>query len=155
MINARSETVISMPAFMNAFKKRRCRIPANGFYEWQGPKGAKPPMYITLPDEMPFEFAGLWDIWDDKGDAEQPLFSCAILTTGASPAIETIHRWMPIILTPDAYQGWLDEDTPDSVLKEVLDTQTHKNFAFRPVSKAVNSAKRNSADLIRRDKTAG
>ncbi len=69
MINARSETVDSKPAFRTAFRKRRCLIPADGFYEWKGTKGSKQPMYITLPDGEPFGFAGLWEVWDDKDNA--------------------------------------------------------------------------------------
>lgn len=148
MINARSETVDSKPSFRNAFKKRRCLIPADGFYEWKGTKGNKQPVYITLPDGEPLGFAGLWEIWDNKGKAAEPLFTCTILTTDASPSIQNIHHRMPVILKPEAFEDWINVDTPTDTLKEIINTQSHKNFTTRPVSKAVNSARSNSADLI-------
>jgi len=149
MINARSETVDSKPSFKNAFKKRRCLIPADGFYEWKGPKGSKQPVYITLPDGEPFGFAGLWAVWDDKGKAEEPLYTCTIITTDASPPIQDIHHRMPVILIPEAFEDWIKADTPADALKEIISTHTHKDLVFRPVSKAVNSVQNNSPDLIK------
>ena len=148
MINARSETVDSKPSFKNAFKKRRCLIPADGFYEWKGPKGSKQPVYITLPDGEPFGFAGLWAVCD-KGKAEEPLYTCTIITTDASPPIQDIHHRMPVILIPEAFEDWIKADTPADALKEIISTHTHKDLVFRPVSKAVNSVQNNSPDLIK------
>jgi putative SOS response-associated peptidase YedK len=148
MINARAETVASKPAFRNAFKKRRCLIPADGFYEWKGKAGKKQPMYITLPDENPFAFAGLWELWDKNGEAEKPLMSCTLLTTDASPSIEDIHNRMPVILKSAAYQRWLDQEETEVDLDNILDKMIHKDFTSRPVSKAVNSVKNNSPELI-------
>jgi len=149
MINARSETVDSKPSFRTAFKKRRCLIPADGFYEWKGAKGAKQPVYITLPSEKPFGFAGLWEVWDNKGKAEEPLFTCTIITTDASPSIQDIHHRMPVILKPEAFKDWIKADTPVDTLTEIISNHTHKDLVFRPVSKAVNSVQNNSADLIK------
>ena len=104
MINARSETVDAKPSFKNAFKKRRCLIPADGFYEWKGPKGSKQPVFITLTDGEPFGFAGLWEIWDDKGKAEEPLYTCTIITTEAGSVMKDIHHRMPVILKPEAFE---------------------------------------------------
>ena len=148
MINARSETVDAKPSFKNAFKKRRCLIPADGFYEWKGPKGSKQPVFITLPDGEPLGFAGLWEIWDDKGKAEEPLYTCTIITTEASSVMKDIHHRMPVILKPEAFKEWIKADTPLETLKEIISTHTHKDLVFRPVSKAVNSVQNNSADLI-------
>jgi putative SOS response-associated peptidase YedK len=88
MINARSETMVSKPSFRNAFKKRRCLMPADGFYEWKGSKGSKQPVFITLPDGEPFGFAGLWEVWDDKSKAEEPLYTCTIITVDACDSIK-------------------------------------------------------------------
>lgn len=148
MINARSETVDAKPAFRNAFRKRRCLIPADGFYEWKGQKGSKQPMYITTADDAPFGFAGLWEVWDNKGREEEPLYTCTILTTDASEPIKNIHERMPVILKPEAYQDWIDEETPGKTLKDILRGQVQKDFTFRPVSKAVNKVENNSAGLI-------
>lgn len=151
MINARSETVDSKPSFRNAFRKRRCLIPADGFYEWKGQAGQKQPMYITLPGDKPFGFAGLWEVWDDKGRAEEPIYTCTIITTNASPSVQDSHNRMPVILTPGAFEDWIAEETPYEALKEILRSQFQKDFVSRPVSKAVNSAQNNSPDLIKED----
>ena len=148
MINARSETVDAKPSFKNAFKKRRCLIPADGFYEWKGPKGSKQPVFITLTDGEPFGFAGLWEIWDDKGKAEEPLYTCTIITTEAGSVMKDIHHRMPVILKPEAFEEWIKAGTPLETLKEIISTHTHKYFVFHPVSKAVNLVQNNSADLI-------
>jgi putative SOS response-associated peptidase YedK len=150
MINARSETVDSKPSFRNAYKKRRCLIPADGFYEWKGRKGNKQPVFLTLPDEKPFGFAGLWEVWDDKGKAEEPLYTCTILTTDASDSIKDIHDRMPVILKPEAFKDWIRADTLINTLQEILTAHTHRDLVFRPVSKAVNSAQNNSPDLIKK-----
>jgi putative SOS response-associated peptidase YedK len=148
MINARSETVVSKPFFRTAFKKRRCLIPADGFYEWQGTKGNKQPVFISLPDGEPLGFAGLWEVRDNKGKADEPLYTCAIITTEASPSVKDIHHRMPVILKPEAFKDWINVDTPLDTLKEILHTHTYKYLVSRPVSKAVNSVRNNSADLI-------
>ncbi len=148
MINARAETVSEKPAFRSAFKKRRCLILADGFYEWKGEKGNKQPMFITLPDETPFAFAGLWEIWNRKGELDEPLVSCTILTTEASPAIKGIHHRMPVILKSELYEDWLNPGKPITDLDNILADSIHTDFKFRPVSKAVNSVKNNSVDLI-------
>lgn len=148
MINARSETVDAKPSFRSAFRTRRCLIPADGFYEWKGEAGQKQPMYITLPGGGPFGFAGLWEVWDDGGKAETPLYSCTVLTTEACPSIREVHHRMPVILKPEAFSQWIDGGTPPGTLKEILRTQIQMEFTARPVSRAVNSARNNSADLI-------
>ena len=150
MINARSETADSKPAFRAAFRKRRCLIPADGFYEWKGEKGIKQPMFIMLPGGRPFGFAGLWEVWDDKGGADEPLYTCTILTTSASASIADIHDRMPVILDPQAYAEWLDERTPGEALKKILASRTRRDFQSHPVSKAVNKVGNNSKDLIRK-----
>ncbi|MFZ7128166.1 MAG: SOS response-associated peptidase [Desulfobacterales bacterium] len=147
MINARAETVAEKPAFRNAFRKRRCLIPADGFYEWKKEKSGKQPLLITLPDEAPFAFAGLWETWDEKGKAD-PIHSCTILTTEASRSIRDIHDRMPVILKADAHAEWLDPGRQDVDLVEILKSRTHTEFKARPVSKTVNSVKNNSRELI-------
>jgi putative SOS response-associated peptidase YedK len=148
MINARAETVDSKPSFKAAFRKRRCLVVADGFYEWQGEKGHKKPVYITLPEDEPMGLAGLWEIWDDKGRADEPLRSCTILTTGASPPLRDIHDRMPVILKAGAYRDWLNPQRPDPDLAQILAHHTHRDFRFWPVSTAVNAVRNNSPELI-------
>ena len=140
MINARSESVAEKPSFRNAFKKRRCLIPADGFYEWKGEKGRKQPVFITLPDKKPFAFAGLWESWNNKGAEEDPYKSCTIITTQASPSIRNVHHRMPVILKKAVYERWLEPKNQNtSKLKDLLKDDIHTEFINYPVSTQVNS----------------
>jgi putative SOS response-associated peptidase YedK len=100
MINARSETAAEKPFFRRAFKKSRCLILADGFYEWQKTANGKQPYYIRMEDGSPFAFAGLWESWGKHGEE---IRSCAILTTDANDLVGEIHHRMPVILPPDNY----------------------------------------------------
>jgi putative SOS response-associated peptidase YedK len=110
LINARAEGIAEKPAFRSAFKRRRCLILADGFYEWQtGPKPAKgkapkQPFHIHFPDRRPFAFAGLWETWS-KG--ETPLDTCTVITTPANDMMKPLHDRMPVILDPADYARWL------------------------------------------------
>jgi putative SOS response-associated peptidase YedK len=149
MINARIETVSSKPSFREAFKKRRCLIPADGFYEWSGPKGNKQPFFITLPDEKSFAFAGMWEIWWDKENQGEPYRSCTIITREASPCLKDIHHRMPAVLPPDIYDAWLNHENQNSeALQEILTKKTVTQFKVRPVSKQVNSFRVNDPSNI-------
>lgn len=149
MINARAETVASKPSFRNAFKKRRCLIPADGFYEWTGEKGHKQPYYVTSPTGEPFAFAGLWERWTDKND-ESVYKSCTIITTAASESIVEIHHRMPVILDPKHYEKWLDAEIQDAKeLESVLKDGIIHYMKYYPVSTFVNSVKNNDPDCIK------
>jgi putative SOS response-associated peptidase YedK len=149
MINARMETVASKPSFREAFKKRRCLIPADGFYEWSGSKGNKQPFFITLPDEKPFAFAGLWETWWDKENQGDSYRSCTIITREASPCLKDIHHRMPAVLPPDTYEAWLDSDNQDTkALQEILSDKTVTEFKIMPVSNQVNSVRVNEPSNI-------
>jgi putative SOS response-associated peptidase YedK len=106
MINARSETAATKPAFRKPLRERRCLIMADGFYEWKREGARKQPYYITLRDGPPFAFAGLWDHWA-PADGES-LETCTILTTMPNAVLQPIHDRMPVILPPTAYSMWLD-----------------------------------------------
>ena len=150
LINARSETVATKPSFRTAFKERRCLIPSNGFYEWKGSKGQKQPMFLTLPDGNPFAFAGLWEIWDNKGKEETPYRSCTILTREASKSVLPIHHRMPVILKPEAFDMWLNPENKDiNSISDIIQKQIYTELISVPVSKQVNSIKNNSPENIR------
>jgi putative SOS response-associated peptidase YedK len=141
MINARIETVTKKASFREAFKKRRCLIIADGFYEWKGAPGHKQPMFITLPSKEPFAFAGLWEKWNPK-ESDEVYRSCAIITTDASESVREIHDRMPAILHPDAYKAWLDPENQNAesvqaILKDCLVGE----LVSYPVSRMVNSVK--------------
>ena len=107
MINARAETVAEKPSFRSAFKSRRCLIPADGFYEWVGPKGNKQPYRIVINDDELFAFAGLWESWDKEGETVE---SCTIITCQPNDVAKQVHNRMPVILAPDNYDAWLTGD---------------------------------------------
>ncbi len=148
MINARAETIDEKPSFKNAFKKRRCLIIADGFYEWKGTKGQKQPMLITLPDKKPFAFAGLWEIWYKNKQA--PAYrSCTIITTEASASIREIHHRMPVILKPEVYKDWLNPQYQNTEnLKHILAVERLTELTSYPVSKQVNFARNNDLSLL-------
>ena len=149
MINARVETVASKPSFRNAFKKRRCLIIADGFYEWKGTKGQKQPMFITLPDAEPFAFAGLWETWNPKDEPDNIYKSCTIITTQSSDSIREIHHRMPAILKPENYETWLDPLNQDvKGLENILKDGIVTELVSHPVSKNVNSVKNNDPSNI-------
>lgn len=138
MINARVETAASKPAFRQAFRRRRCLLPADGFYEWKPRRGAKQPYLVRHREGRPFAFAALWERWADPqgGDVE----SCTILTTDASETLAQIHERMPVILPPAAYEAWLDPGLDDvATLERLVARPDADELVFHPVSRWVNS----------------
>ena len=119
MINARSETVADKPAFREAFKHRRCLIPADGFYEWVRTGKAKQPFHFGMQDDSLFAFAGIWDRWKDGSG--NPVETCSILTTTPNSLLAVVHDRMPAILERDDYELWLDPGFKDGdALTEML-----------------------------------
>lgn len=147
LINARSETVTEKPAFRDAFKHRRCLIPADGFYEWQRTAGKKQPYFFQLKDSQPFGFAGLWDRWKDEEG--KVLESCTTLTTEANEVLAPVHDRMPVILHMDDYDLWLDEDVrKQGLLVDLLQPYPASEMTAYPVSALVNSPREQGAQLI-------
>ena len=147
LINARSETVAEKPAFREAFKRRRCLLPADGFYEWQRTGGRKQPYYFRLREERPFGFAGLWEKWQS---AEGKMIeSCAILTTEANELLRPVHDRMPVILHPEDYNLWLADDVRQrELLTELLRPYSSEEMITYPVSPQVNSPSSQGSSLI-------
>lgn len=147
LINARSESVAEKPAFRAAFKRRRCLIPADGFYEWKKLDAkTKQPYHITLPDGGPFAFAGLWEHWTapDGGEVE----SCTIVTTEANEQMEELHDRMPVILSRENYDQWLNPGIQDREALEPLLRSCGDELRFTAVSTVVNSPRNESAECI-------
>lgn len=146
MINARAETVTEKPSFRTAFKRRRCLIPADGFYEWQRTNGSKQPMYIHAADERPFALAGLWEVWrSPDGDAIQ---SCTILTTSPNDFMAPIHNRMPVIIEPEDYEMWLDPGPQPDQAQHLLRPYPAEKMAAYPVSTIVNNPRHDAPDCI-------
>ncbi|GAB6904321.1 SOS response-associated peptidase [Desulfosarcina cetonica] len=148
-INARSETIATKPSFRNAFKRRRCLIPADGFYEWKKTNSGKRPVFVTLPDGKPFAFAGIWETWRAK-ENETAYRSCTIITREASESMKEIHHRMPVILKQEAFDSWLDTKNQDvERLQEIIKNQIHTELINVPVSMRVNSVRNNGPENIR------
>jgi putative SOS response-associated peptidase YedK len=140
LINARSETVTSTPAFREAFQSRRCLIPADGFYEWVRAEKAKQPFHFGMADDSLFAFAGLWDRWRDPSG--QVLESCSILTTSPNSLLADVHDRMPVILSPEHYDLWLDpEFRREEALQAILRPFDASQMKRYPVSTRVNFVK--------------
>jgi putative SOS response-associated peptidase YedK len=152
-INARAESAAARPAFRDAFARQRCLIPASGFYEWETARGAsrhRIPHWIARRDGQPFAMAGIWARW--RPPAGPALESCAILTTAANAAVASIHDRMPVILRETAERAWLSSalDGKLAELAALLEPIAAGDLVTRPVSPAVNSAKRDAPELIER-----
>jgi putative SOS response-associated peptidase YedK len=152
-INARAESIAEKPAYRRAFAKRRCIIPADGFYEWKVLPGrkAKQPVFIhpTEPDGL-FAFAGLYEVWRDKNDPDAPwVRSCAIFTTSANDRLSEVHNRMPVILPRDAWDAWLDPDNHDvDALQKLLVPAANDVVAWYPIRTLVNKPQNNFAELL-------
>lgn len=149
MINARAETLPEKPSFRTALKRRRCLVPADGFYEWKlNPDGkSKTPMYIRLQDGRPFAFAGLWEHWHSDDGSE--LLSFTIITTSPNELMAHIHNRMPVILTAEQAQQWLEhaERSPEALLP-LLKPFPPELMDASEVSKTVNNPANDSPDCI-------
>jgi putative SOS response-associated peptidase YedK len=148
-INARAETVASKPAFRDAFKRRRCLIPADGFYEWQEKPGSKgkQPWFIVLRNRLPMALAGLWERWrSPEGDEVE---SCAIIVTAANALMEPIHDRMPVILPPAHWNAWLAASTHDAKhLQDLLKPYPDEEIAVWKVGTKVNNPQNDSEECI-------
>ena len=148
-INARAETVASKPAFRNAFRHRRCLIPADGFYEWQVIPGSKTkqPWFIVLKDREPMAFAGLWERW--RSPEGEELESCSIIVTDANEIMRPIHDRMPVILAPCDWDAWLEPDAKDvGGLQGLLKSYPAEGMAAWPVSTKINSPRNDSVECM-------
>ncbi len=152
LINARAETVASKPSFRSAFARRRCIVPADGFYEWQVVPGRrqKQPYYISARDLLPLAFAGLWESWRDPSDAEAPwISSFVIVTTTANALVAPVHDRMPVVLPDAVWDAWLDADNHDvDSLAQMLVPAGEEVLQLHAVSTSVNRPQNRGPDLI-------
>lgn len=147
MINARAETVAEKPSFRAAFKRRRCLILADGFYEWQRAGKQKQPYYIQLKEQAPFGFAGLWEPWE-SGDGSY-LETCTILTTEPNELMQSIHNRMPVIVHPQDYDTWLDPELQGGRnLQAVLRPYETDDMHLYPVSTTVNNPRHETPECV-------
>lgn len=147
MINARSETLRERPAFRRAFERRRCAVPADGFFEWKREGRAKRPYHFRLKGGGLFALAALWEAWRPPQGGET-LFTCTILTTRPNPLVEPIHDRMPVILRIDELDRWLDPQLPSEAVESLLGPFPHEAMEAYPVSTVVNSPRNDSVECV-------
>ncbi|MBZ0293539.1 MAG: SOS response-associated peptidase [Anaerolineae bacterium] len=149
MINARSETADEKPSFRSAFKRRRCLIPADGFFEWKKQGSSKTPMFIHMNDNHVFAFAGLWEVWySPEGDE---LRTATILTTEPNTLMSEIHNRMPVILPRNAYDLWLTPgEAPTEDLRQLMKPFDAQAMEAYPVSTFVNRPANDTPETIER-----
>ena len=150
MINARAETLSEKPSFRNAYKRRRCLILADGYYEWVPIPGekTKQPVYIRLKSKETFAFAGLWEQWKPEW-TDKPFLSCTIITCSPNPMLEEIHHRMPVILPQENYEEWLAPgEQPKENLQHLLTAYPGEEMEAYPVSKFVNKPINDSPECI-------
>ena len=146
MINARAETLSEKPSFREAVKARRCLVPADGFYEWRMEDGRKQPFRIGMKGGVPFAFAGLWERWTvtttgaGLSEGEQ-VETVTIVTTSANDKLRPIHARMPVILPPEAFEGWLDPANEPGAACDLLKPHPAEPMAFYRVSQSVNNVR--------------
>lgn len=151
MINARAEGIAKKNAYRHAFRKQRCIIPADGFYEWKVVEGQKrkQPMFIHRVDGEPIAFAGLWETWRGPERNDEPLYTCTIITTSANETMAPVHNRMPVILPPDKWEQWLDPDMQDiDELEKFLLPAPSSLLTLYPVSTGVNHVRNKGPELI-------
>lgn len=148
MINARSETITEKPAFKNLFRKKRCMVISDGFYEWkQLTSKQKQPYRIGLKNDELFAFAGLWDSWTDKQTGEI-IPTVTIITVHANTLVHSIHDRMPVILKQENEMDWLNKSTDEKTLLNLLSPYPENEMKAYPVSGQINSPKNDTAELI-------
>jgi putative SOS response-associated peptidase YedK len=145
-INARSESVADKPAFRPAFKRRRCLILADGYYEWTGKPGKKQPWHFHLPNDAAFVFAGLWECWRPEG--QEPVETCTIVTTAANEFAAKYHDRMPVIVDAGDYDLWLNPATPTDKLVPLLDSRPVAGMEVVAVNPAVNNPRNQGPECL-------
>jgi len=150
-INARAETVATTPLFRDAFRRHRCLVVADGFYEWQNDGGRKTPHFIHLRSARPFAFAGIWSLHREAAGTR--MATCAIVTCAPNELMAPLHDRMPVILAAAARDRWLDSSTAEGELRELLVPFPPDEMEAYEVSTFVNSPRNDSAECLRRVET--
>lgn len=145
LINARAETLTEKPSFKNAYRHRRCLIPATGFFEWQATTNGKRPYHIHKQENALFAFAGVWEYWEHE---QETIYSCAIITTAANDKIAPIHNRMPVIIAPDDYNHWLDKKITAIEITDFLAADAYHAMLVTPISTRINNPLHNDESCL-------
>jgi putative SOS response-associated peptidase YedK len=146
MFNARAETVAEKPSFRNAYRRRRCLVPASGFYEWRLENGRKQP-YCCHIDQQLFSMAGIWEHWQDAEGNEMQ--TCAVLTTEAKGAMQELHQRMPVYIAPSDYPEWLDCSSDQTAAADRLLRDSAPDYQYFAVNSTVSNSRNEGPDLIK------
>ena len=153
MINARSETAATKPAFRAAFKKRRCLVIADGYYEWEKVGKKRIPFFIRMAEEQPFAMAGLWEIWKGDGEPAEPIQSCTILTTDSNELTTPLHDRMPVILREEHWELWLDAEMQESdPLMQLMQPFPSDEMTMSEVGTFVNNARNEGPECLQAER---
>ncbi|TAK61804.1 SOS response-associated peptidase [Methylobacter sp.] len=145
LINARAETLTEKPSFKNAYRHRRCLIPATGFFEWQTTETGKKPYHIHKQDNGLFALAGLWEHWEHN---QETIYSCTIITTVADAKIAPIHDRMPVVITPDDYNSWLSKKITVIEMADFLAADAYREMQVTPIGSRVNNPLHNDESCL-------
>ena len=145
LINARSETVHEKSSFRRSFKSQRCLIPIDGWFEWKSQQGSKQPFFLTTTDEEPISLAGLWESWEKHG---QSLETFTVITTQSCPALTEIHHRQPAIIQAQDFDAWMDPETPEATLLQLVRIPCEGPFNQRAVSKRVNNPRNDDPRIL-------
>lgn len=146
-INARLESLLEKPTFKEAALKRRCLIPASGYFEWRTFGSKKQPYYLFVKNEPLVAFAGIWSLW--RSNTGEEVRTCAIITQGANEELRSLHERMPLIITKEDYQNWLAKDYEFSDLAKALVQIPAENIGIKPVTPSMNNPRFEGIDCIR------
>ena len=147
LINARAETLLEKPSFSAAFR-RRCLVPADGYYQWREGDKSKQPYLVSRRDGAPFAFAGIWERWGPRQDPAAAIDSFTIITTEANAFLAPFHHRMPVVLAPESHARWLDPDVEAPTLLDLLAPAPNEMLQWAPLDRAVNAARAEGAELI-------
>jgi putative SOS response-associated peptidase YedK len=148
LINARAETLDEKPTFRGAFHRRRCLVPADGYYQWREGDASKQPWLIARRDGATFAFAGIWERWGPRQDPAAAIDSFTIITTAANDFLSQFHHRMPVVLTEEQFAPWLDPDAAPGTLRELLQPASNALLEAIPLGRAVNAARAEGAELV-------
>ncbi len=146
VINARSETIFEKPSFRNAVKRRRCLLPADGYYEWQASRGGKQPFFIHRADGRPVAFAGVAETW--SGPNGEEVDTVAIVTAAAGPDMAALHDRVPVTIDPEDFERWLDCSAVEAEIASLMVAPAEGTFVWHAVSPAVNRVANDGPELI-------
>ena len=149
LINARADTLMENPAFRGAAQKRRCLVPADGYYQWREGDASKQPFLIARRDQAPFAFAALWERWGPRNDPAAARDSFTIITTEANDFLSSFHHRMPVVLSPGDYGRWLDPESSVESALDLLAPAPNDLLEAVPLDRAVNSNRADGPELLR------